>query len=179
MRKNLLLITLLVFMLVVVASGCGTKSATPPPAGETKAEKVKVGFVYVGSIGDGGWTYAHDQGRKYLEQNVQNVETIYYENVPEGADCERVINELVQKGCKIIFTTSFGFLDGTLEVAKKNPNVIFMHCSGDKTAANVGVYFGRMQDAKYLSGLIAGKMTKANKIGFVGAVSHPRGYPPP
>ncbi|NPV92847.1 MAG: BMP family ABC transporter substrate-binding protein [Firmicutes bacterium] len=174
MRKNLFLVTLLVFMLVMVASGCGNKTAPAPPAAEQpKAEKIKVGFVYVGSIGDGGWTYAHDQGRKYLEQNVQNVETIFYENVPEGADCERVINELVQKGCKVIFTTSFGFSDGTIEVAKKNPNVVFMHCSGDKTAPNVGVYFGRMQDAKYLAGLIAGKMTKTNKIGFVAAYPIP------
>ncbi|MCA1928186.1 MAG: BMP family ABC transporter substrate-binding protein [Calditerrivibrio sp.] len=135
------------------------------------AKDLKVGFVYVGPVGDGGWTYAHDLGRKELEKLPFVKETRYIESVPEGADSTRVITNLAQKGYNLIFTTSFGYMDPTIEVAKKFKDVSFMHCSGYKTSENVGNYFGRMYQARYLSGIIAGGMTKSNIIGYVGA--HP------
>lgn len=135
------------------------------------AKDLKVGFIYVGPVGDGGWTFAHDLGRKELEKLPYVKKTTYVESVPEGADAMRVIMKLAQTGHNLIFTTSFGFMDPTLEVAKRFPNVVFMHCSGYKTAKNVGTYFGRMYQARYLSGLIAGSMTKSNIIGYVAA--HP------
>jgi len=133
-------------------------------------ERLKVAFVYVSPVGDFGWTYAHDQGRKYLEKTLAYVETAYTESVAPP-DVERVIRDYAQKGYKVIFTTSFEFMDPTLEAAKDFPNVIFEHCSGYKTAKNVGTYFGRIHEAAYLSGLVAGKMTQKNKLGFVAA--HP------
>ncbi|BAI80448.1 conserved hypothetical protein [Deferribacter desulfuricans SSM1] len=135
------------------------------------AKDLKVGFIYVGPVGDGGWSYAHDLGRKELEKLPYVKKTTYVESVPEGADALRVIMKLAQTGHNLIFTTSFGFMDPTLEVAKRFPNVVFMHCSGYKTAKNVGTYFGRMYQARYLSGMIAGSMTKSNIIGYVAA--HP------
>lgn len=135
------------------------------------AKDLKVGFVYVGPVGDGGWTYAHDLGRKELEKLPFVKETRYIESVPEGADATRVITNLAQKGYNLIFTTSFGYMDPTIEVAKKFKDISFMHCSGYKTSENVGNYFGRMYQARYLSGIIAGGMTKSNIIGYVAA--HP------
>ncbi len=136
------------------------------------AEKIKVGFVYVGPIGDGGWTYQHDLGRKELEKAFPGkVETACVESVPEGPDAERVFESFARKGFKVIFGTSFGYMDAMLKVAKKYPNVVFMHCSGFKRTKNMGTYFGRMYQARYLSGLIAGAMTKSKKIGYVAA--HP------
>lgn len=135
------------------------------------ASKFKVGFIYVGPIGDAGWTYAHNEGRKYLEAQLPNVETVYVESVPEGGDCERVLTQLAEAGCKVIFATSFGYMDFVLNVAARYPNVVFMHCSGFKTAKNVGTYFGRMYQPRYLTGLVAGKMTRKNLIGYVAA--HP------
>lgn len=181
MRKGLRVLLMLLLALVVaaVAVGCGGQK----PAGESKSgnnaassgqdqnQKMKVAFVYVGPVGDAGWSWEHDQGRKYLEQKLPWVETSYMENVPEGADAERVLTELAEKGNKIIFATSFGYMDYVINVAKKYPNVIFMHCSGYKTAENVGTYFGAMEEARYLSGMVAGKMTKKNVLGFVAA--HP------
>ena len=134
---------------------------------EGTKERLKVGFVYVGPVGDAGWTYSHDVGRRAIEKKFPNVETKYIESVSE-ADVERVITNLAQKDFNLIFTTSFGFMDPTLKVAGKFPKTIFMHCSGYKTAKNMGNYFGRMYQGKYLSGIVAGKMTKTNKIGFIG-----------
>ncbi|MCX8085205.1 MAG: BMP family ABC transporter substrate-binding protein [Calditerrivibrio sp.] len=135
------------------------------------AKDLNVGFVYVGPVGDGGWTYAHDMGRKELEKLPFVKKTQIIESVPEGADATRVITNLAKKGYNLIFTTSFGYMDPTIEVAKKFKDVVFMHCSGYKTAENVGTYFGRMYQARYLSGIIAGAMTKSNIIGYVAA--HP------
>lgn len=181
MKKGLrvLLMLLLALAVAVAAVGCGGQK----PAGESKSgantasggqdqnQKMKVAFVYVGPVGDAGWSWAHDQGRKYLAEKLPWVETTYMENVPEGADAERVLTELAEQGNKIIFATSFGYMDYVINVAKKYPNVIFMHCSGYKTAENVGTYFGAMEEARYLSGMVAGKMTKKNVLGFVAA--HP------
>lgn len=135
------------------------------------AKKVKAGFVYVGPVGDHGWTYAHDQGRKYLEKHL-GIETTYVESVSE-ADAERVITNLARRGYSPIFTTSFGFMDPTLAVAKRFPDTVFMHCSGFKRAKNVGTYFARVYQTRYLTGLIAGAMTKSNVIGYVNAFPIP------
>ncbi|OUL35918.1 BMP family ABC transporter substrate-binding protein [Nostoc sp. T09] len=135
-------------------------------------EPLKVGFVYVGPVGDFGWTYSHDLGRREMEANLQDkVKTTFVENVSEGADAERVIRQLALDGNKLIFTTSFGYMNSKIKVAKDFPHVAFEHCRGYKLAANVGTYSGRFEEPHYLTGLIAGKMTKSNVIGFIGA--HP------
>lgn len=153
----------------LLLTGCGGEKKADKPAAAT--DKMKVAFVYVGPAGDAGWSYSHDQGRKYLLSKMPDVETTVVESVPEGADAERVITQLASQGNKVIFTTSFGYMDPTINVAKKFPNVTFMHCSGYKTAANVGNYFGRMYEARYLTGIVAGMQTKSNVIGYVAA--HP------
>ncbi len=134
-------------------------------------EPIKVAFIYVGPVGDAGWSYAHDQGRKYLEKNLAGVKTAFVESVPEGADAERVLTQFARDGYKVIFATSFGYMDAVINVSKKFPDVYFEHCSGFKTAPNVSTYFGRIYEARYLSGIVAGKMTKSNLIGYVAA--HP------
>ncbi len=131
---------------------------------------VKAAFVYVSPVGDAGWTLAHDGGRQAIDA-LDYVETAYTEAVPEGADAERTISQYVRNGYNLIFTTSFGYMDPTINVAKSNPGVTFMHCSGFKTADNVGTYFGRIYQPRYLTGMIAGKMTTSNTIGYVAA--HP------
>ena len=134
----------------------------------------KVGFVYVSPIGDAGWTYQHDLGRKQMEAALSGkVTTQFVENVPEGADAERVIREMAQSGCKVVFTTSFGYMNPTLKVAPTYPNTVFMHATGYKTAANVGQYNARFYEGRYLNGVIAGKMTKSNIAGYVAAFPIP------
>ncbi len=154
-------------LLLWSAAGC---SKTANTAGDD-AGKMKVAFVYIGPVGDAGWTLSHDRGRKYMEEQLPYVKTSFVENIPETSDAERVITNLAMQGNSLIFTTSFGYMDATLNVAKKFPKVTFMHCSGYKTAENVGTYFGRMYQARYLTGIVAGKMTKTNIIGYVAA--HP------
>lgn len=127
----------------------------------------KVAFLYVGPVGDAGWSWAHDEARKDLESQFRWVETTYLESVPEGAGAVRVLTQLAEKGHDLIFATSFGYMDPVLEVAARYPSVTFMHCSGYKRADNVGTYFGRMYQAKYLVGLIAGEVSQTGKVGFV------------
>jgi basic membrane protein A and related proteins len=137
-------------------------------------EPLKIGFVYLGPIGDAGWTFAHDQGRLMLEKELgAKVKTTYVENVPETADAERVIRQLAVDGNTLIFTTSFGYMEPTLKVAKSFPNVHFEHATGYKTAPNVGVYQARFYEGAYLLGVLAGKMTKSNTLGFVGSFPIP------
>jgi simple sugar transport system substrate-binding protein len=137
-------------------------------------EPLKVGFIYVGSVSDFGWTYAHDLGRREMEANLQDkVKTTFIENVNEGADAEKVIRQLALDGNKLIFTTSFGYMNPTIKVAKDFPNVVFEHCTGYKRIANVGTYLGRSEEPRYLIGMIAGKMTKSNIVGFIGAYPIP------
>ncbi len=157
---------LLVFVLSVTL--CGAAYAAFPPI---PAEKINPGFVYIGPIGDGGWTYMHEQGRLAMEKAFPGVKSTFVESIPEGPDSARVFETMVRNGSKVIFGTTFGYMDFIQDVAKKYPDVVFMHCSGYKDAPNVGTYFGRMYQARYLSGLVAGKMTKKNRIGYVGA--HP------
>lgn len=164
-NRYLLLAVTALAAAALVLGGCGGEKK--PQA----TEKTKVAFVYVGPVGDAGWSYSHDQGRKYLMEKMPDVQTTIIESVPEGADSERVITQLAEQGHKIIFTTSFGYMDPTINVAKKYPNIVFMHCSGFKTADNVGTYFGRIYQARYLSGIVAGKTTQSNIIGYVAA--HP------
>lgn len=151
------------------------EAAAEEPAEESaSSEPFKVAFVYVAPIGDLGWTWAHDQGRLALEEEFgDKVETAYIENVPEGPEAERVIRDFAQKEYNLIITTSFGFMDPTITVAQEFPETWFVHVSGFKTAPNVSTVFGRMEQARYLSGLVAGAATKSNKIGYVAAFPIP------
>ena len=138
------------------------------------ADKLKVGFVYISPIGDAGWTYQHNQGRLALEKNLgDKIETKYVEKVPEGPEAERVIRNLAKSGYDLIFTTSFGYMNPTLKVAKMFPKKYFEHCTGYKTAKNVGTYMCRYYQGRYLAGIIAGKMTKSNILGYVAAFPIP------
>ena len=157
------------FMTLALAVFCGAATAF---AADKGGRELKIGFVYVAPVSDGGWSYAHDQARLELEKNP-GVSTYYIESVPEGADSERAILNMARKGYDIIFTTSFGYMDPTIKVAKQFPQITFLHCSGYKTAANVSNYFGRMYQARYLTGLVAGQMTKKNQIGYVAAFPIP------
>jgi len=137
-------------------------------------DPVKVAFVYVGPTGDAGWTFSHDEGRKYMIEKLgDKVETTYIENVPEGADAERVIRQLAQKGNDLIFTTSFGYMNPTLKVAKMFPKVKFDHASGYKQSTNSGSYFARPYQARYLTGYVAGSKTKSNVLGYVASFPIP------
>jgi len=157
------LIALLAIAFVVGSTGCKTATTTPPPA----AKKLKVAFVYPSPHNDGGWSQAEEAGRLYLQQNDPNVETIYSESVPEGSQAEKTFRDYASAGYDLIFGVSFGYMDAMVNAAKDNPTVKFMHSAGYKRSDNLGTYFGRIEQSFYLSGLIAGKMTKTNKIGFV------------
>jgi basic membrane protein A len=133
--------------------------------------KTNVAFVYVGPIGDGGWTFSHNQGRIYLEENGDNIHTAYLESIPEGADAERVIRSLARQGFDVIFTTSFGYMDPTATVAEEFPDTVFIHISGQKrNDTNFGNMFGAMEQMKYLAGMIAGAKAAedgSNRVGIV------------
>ncbi len=135
-------------------------------------QKLKVGFIYVGPIGDYGWTNAHDQARKIAEKTFPWLETIFVESVPE-AQVEPFIDKMVQQGAKVVFTTSFGFMDGTVAAAQRYPDVIFAHASGFKRAPNLATYMADFYQIYYLNGLMAGALTKTNKIAYVGAFPVP------
>jgi basic membrane protein A and related proteins len=153
------------------ASAAPVASAAPAPAA---AGPLKIGFVYSGPVGDAGWTYQHDLGRKMVEKEFgDKVKTVFVENVPESADAERVIRQLVTDGCKMVFTTSFGFMEPTLKVAKDFPDIVFEHATGYKLAKNVGVYQSKFYEGAYLLGIVAGKTTKSNTLGYVGSFSIP------
>ncbi len=138
------------------------------------ADPLKIGFVYVGPVGDHGWSYQHDQGRLALEKKFgDKVETTYVESVPEGADAERVIRNLAKSGNKLIFTTSFGFMNPTLKVAKTFKNVKFEHATGYKKSKNMGNYLSKTFEGRYVAGFVASKMTKTNKIGYIASFPIP------
>lgn len=134
------------------------------------ADQMKVGFIYIGSATDEGYTQAHDMGRQYIEKEL-GVKTMFVENIPETADCEKAARDLIDQGCNVIVGNSFGFMDFMLNVANENPDIYFIHVSGYKTAKNMSTVFGRVYQARYLSGIVAGQKTTANKIGYVAA--HP------
>ncbi len=137
-------------------------------------DKTKVGFVFVGPIGDGGWTYEHNKGRLAVEEAFGDaVETVYVENVAEGPDSERVMTQMALDGADLIFTTSFGYMDPTINIAAKFPNVKFEHATGYKRADNVSTYSARFYEGRAIQGHIAGKMTKSNIIGYIGSYPIP------
>jgi basic membrane protein A len=164
-------------LLATAALGLSLSFATGAhAAGHAKPlEKVKACFVYVGPVGDGGWTYQHDQGRLAVEAAFgDKVETAFQENVPEGADAERVLTQMALSGCNIIFTTSFGYMDATNAVAAKFPNVKFEHATGyRRDHANVSTYGARFYEGRAVIGTIAGRMTKSNKIGYIASFPIP------
>jgi basic membrane protein A and related proteins len=138
------------------------------------ADKLKVGFIYLGPVGDLGWTYQHDQARQALVKEFgDKIETTYLENVSEGPDAERSIEQLVRAGNKLIFTTSFGYMDPTLKVAKKYPNVHFEHATGFKHDKNMSIYNARFYEGRYIQGVIAGKMSKAGVLGYIASFPIP------
>jgi basic membrane protein A and related proteins len=138
------------------------------------AEPLKVGFVYVSPIGDAGWTYQHDLGRKAMEEALgDRVETKYIESVPEGAEAERVIRQFASDGYDLVFTTSFGYMNPTIKVAQQFPDVIFEHATGYRSAENVGNYVARFYEARYLTGVVAGHMMETNTAGYVAAFPIP------
>ncbi|SMG28458.1 BMP family ABC transporter substrate-binding protein [Paracoccus sp. J56] len=153
------------------AAALMASSALPAFAQE---EKLKVGFIYVGPVGDGGWTYQHDLARQAIEKEYgDRIETTYIESVPEGADAERALTQLALAGNKLIFATSFGFMDAVINVAKKFPDVKFEHATGYKRAENVATYDARFYEGRAVLGTIAGRMTKSNKIGYIGSFPIP------
>ena len=162
--------------------GCGKKEEPAPvPAPEPaasapapKPEPLKIAFVYVGPVGDGGWTFAHDNGRKALEKEFgDTIVTSFVESVPESADAERVIRDLAGQGNKLIFGTTFGYSEPMLKVAADNKEIKFEHATGYKTAENMRTYDSRTYEGAYMAGIIAGKMTKSNTLGFVASVPIP------
>jgi len=138
-------------------------------------EKLKVGFIYLGPPGDHGWTYQHDQGRLALERDLgDQVETVYVESVPEeGSAAEEALERLVNDGAKLIFTTSFGYMESTLKVAKRYPHVKFEHATGYKSSENVSTYSSRFYEGRYVSGQIAGHLSKTGQAGYVASFPIP------
>jgi basic membrane protein A len=150
----------------LVLGACGTSDESGD------GDKTKVSFIYIGQPGDLGWTYEHERGRLALVEALgDQVETTTVPDVPEGPDSEKAIRDVVQQGADVVFATSFGYMDSMLTVAEENPDTIFEHNSGYKTAENMATYFGRIYQPRYLSGLVAGSMTEADLIGYVAA--HP------
>ncbi len=157
-----------------VAGAAAALAAARLPLAQAADEPLKIGFVYVGPVGDAGWTYAHDLGRQALEREFgARVKTTFVESVPEGADAERVIRQLANGGHKVIFTTSFGYMNATLKVAQAFPNVVFEHATGFKTAKNVGVYEARFYEGAYLLGVLAGGMSRTGTLGVVASFPIP------
>ncbi|MCX7663148.1 MAG: BMP family ABC transporter substrate-binding protein, partial [Tepidimonas fonticaldi] len=160
--------------------GCGKKeeaAPAPAPAPATQAPKpepLKAAWVYVGPVGDAGWSFAHDLGRKAVEAHFgDRVQTTFVESVPEGADAERVIRDLAAQGNKIIFATSFGYMEPMLKVAQEFPDVKFEHATGYKTAPNMRIYDASFYQDTYMAGIIAAHMSKTGTLGFVGSFPIP------
>ena len=166
-------------------AGCGKKEEAAPaaPAAEpasaaasepAKPEPLKVAFAYVGPVGDAGWTFAHDNARKAIEAEFgDRIVTSFVENVPESADAERVMRDLVGQGNKLIFGTTFGYMEPMLKVAADSKDVKFEHATGYKTADNMRTYDSRTYEGAYMAGVIAGSMTKSNTLGVVASIPIP------
>ncbi|KQV85836.1 BMP family ABC transporter substrate-binding protein [Pelomonas sp. Root1237] len=160
-------------------AGCSKKeeppaAALPASAAVAKPEPLKIAFAYVGPVGDGGWTFAHDNARKALEKEFgDKIATSFVEKVPEAADAERVFNDLVGQGNKLVFGTTFGYMEPMLKVAAEHKDVKFEHATGYKTAENLRTYDSRTYEGAYLAGVIAGSMTKTNTLGVVGSIPIP------
>ena len=165
--------------------GCGKKEEAPAPvaaapsapaasAPAPKPEPLKIAFAYVGPVGDGGWTFAHDNARKALEKEFgDKIATSFVENVPEAADAERVFRDMVGQGHKLIFGTTFGYMEPMMKVAADHKEVKFEHATGYKQADNLRTYDSRTYEGAYMAGVIAGKMTKSHTLGVVGSIPIP------
>ncbi|MFW9799755.1 MAG: BMP family ABC transporter substrate-binding protein [Candidatus Thorarchaeota archaeon] len=165
-----------VFIIIGAGLGFGASwmlAPAPGPGPGPVAETLKAGFIYVGPIGDYGWSHAHEQGRLFVNSTYDWLDTVYLESVPEDQTENRIDYLVNEQGCDVIFTTSFGFMDGTIAAAANHPNTIFFHCSGYKRAANVGTYFADFYQLYYLNGLMAGALTMTGKIGYVAAFPIP------
>jgi simple sugar transport system substrate-binding protein len=159
--------------LLTIAAAAGLALAATT-LGASAADKLKVGFIYLGPIGDYGWSYQHEAARKSMMKALgDKIESTYLENVNEGPDAERAVEQLVRAGNKLVFTTSFGFMDATVKVAKRHPNVLFEHATGFKRLANLSTYSGRFYEGRYIQGVIAAKMSKTGVLGYVGSFPIP------
>jgi len=182
-KRSLLKLAALSAVAAAALVGCGKKEEAAPaapaaaPAASApaaKAEPLKVAFAYVGPVGDGGWTYAHDNGRKAVQQAYgDKVVTSFVEKVPESADAERVIRDMAAQGNKLIFGTTFGYMEPMLKVAGDTKDVKFEHATGYKQADNMRTYDSRTYEGAYMAGVIAGKMSKSGTLGVVGSVPIP------
>ncbi|MBN9324648.1 MAG: BMP family ABC transporter substrate-binding protein, partial [Delftia acidovorans] len=180
-KRSLIKVAALSAVAAAALAGCGKKEeAAPAPAPVAEApaaaatEPLKIAFAYVGPVGDGGYTFAHDQGRLALEKEFgDKIKTSYVESVPEGADAERVLRDMAANGNKLVFCTTFGYMEPIQKIAPDFPDVKFEHATGYKTAANVSTYDSRTYEGAYLAGIIAGSMTKSNVLGVVGSVPIP------
>lgn len=159
-----------VLAIVLYLSGVLTPKDAPKPEVASVADNV--GFVYVSPVGDAGWTYQHDLGRLQMEEQT-GVTSNFVENVAEGADAERVINEMAKRGDKVIFATSFGYMNYMLKVSENFPDTAFVHATGYKMGENMGIYNARFYEGRYLTGVIAGEMTQSNVLGYVAAFPIP------
>jgi basic membrane protein A len=181
-KRSLLKVAALTAVAGAALVGCGKKeepapAPAPAPAASApapKAEPLKIAFAYVGPVGDGGWTFAHDNGRKALEKEFgDKIVTSFVENVPESADAERVIREMASSGNKLIFGTTFGYMEPMLKVAPEFKDVKFEHATGYKQAENMRTYDSRTYEGAYMAGVIAGKMTKTGTLGVVASIPIP------
>ncbi|MEJ1169633.1 BMP family ABC transporter substrate-binding protein [Variovorax sp. CCNWLW235] len=185
-RSSLLKLAALTAVASAALIGCGKKEEAAPPAAApapapapaaaapAPAAPLNIAFAYIGPVGDGGWTFAHDNGRKALEKEFgDKIKTTFVESVPEGADAERVFRDMVGQGNKLIFGTTFGYMEPMLKVAADSKEVKFEHATGYKTAENMRTYDSRTYEGAYMAGVIAGAMTKSNTLGVVGSVPIP------
>ena len=181
-KRSLLKLAALTAVAAAALVGCGKKEEAPAPAAApaasapapAKPEPLKIAFAYVGPVGDGGWTFAHDNARKAVEKEFgDKVVTSFVENVPESADAERVIRDMATQGNKLIFGTTFGYMETMLKVAPDFKDVKFEHATGYKTADNMRTYDSRTYEGAYMAGVIAGKMTKTGTLGVVASVPIP------
>ena len=176
-KRSVIKLAALTAVAAAALVGCGKKEepqAQAPAAAPAKAEPLKIAFAYVGPVGDGGWTFAHDNGRKTLEKEFgDKIVTSYVEKVPESADAERVIRDMAQQGNKLIFGTTFGYMEPMLKVAADFKDVKFEHATGYKSADNMRTYDSRTYEGAYMAGVIAGKMTKSNTLGVVASIPIP------
>ncbi len=183
-KRSLLQCAAVTALAAAALVGCGKKEEAAPaaaapapaaaPAAAAKPEPLKIGFAYIGPVGDGGWTYAHDQARKKLEAEFgDKIATTYVESVPEGADAERVFRDLISQGNKLIFGTTFGYMDVMQKLGEEFPDVKFEHATGYKTRENVRTFDSRTYEGAYLAGIVAGSMSKTGTLGVVGSVPIP------
>lgn len=165
---------LLFFAMLLSACGREQRDTTAHAASAPGADRLKVAFVYAGPVSDGGWSYAHDLARRSVEAELgDRVATTYVENVADGVDAEKVFRDLAGQGNRVIFGTSFGYMEPMLKVAKEFPEVKFEHATGHKTAENVSVYEARTYEGAYLAGVLAGKASRTGRLGFVASVPIP------